>query len=148
MPSVRQHLTALLFGMNPVFPEERATITEQVKIVNKDHVVGSACGLQDRLRIWLQRSTPRSRVGMGPEIKLYFPQSIITLKRRHKLFVVLSDSRQTVAFFPTCSTILLMDVGGEGRSLSQGVEVYLKYLGQWPQVNNGWLRLRGGDSWL
>lgn len=38
--------TALFVGMNPVSPEQRATIPEEVKAVDKDSGVGSACKLE------------------------------------------------------------------------------------------------------
>lgn len=59
---------------------------------------------------------------MGPEIKMDFPQSFKTVKRRLKSFLVRSDSRRDVSFVPTCTTIVVMEVGREGsnsKSLSK-----------------------------
>ena len=41
-----QHLATPLIEMNPLSSEEGSTTPERVKIINKIHVVRSACGLE------------------------------------------------------------------------------------------------------
>lgn len=70
----RQHLGTLTVGMHPVSFEERCTIPEQVKIVNKKHVLSATCRVEPGVQ------------AKNAAKKIDFPVSFKTLKRRLKSF--------------------------------------------------------------
>ena len=102
------HATSSGGWVNAIGLKERRWIPKEIKIV---HEVKTQAGLSQVFnRSSLEkRASPRPSVGMGPEIKMDFPQVRRKSKRELKALLVSSVAPQARSLDPTCTTMRVMD---------------------------------------